>query len=234
MITDTFSVSRTAALTGLPRAAIKAILATLPDDPSVEQIVAAFVAAVRTAPREPWAGGRGPEVFARDPNEPKLPRGVLSISALADTFLLDRATVTKRLRKDQVKPAFEKQKFKGFRFGDKGKSGLTVKEILEASDDPKHTEAKIRGLLAQAKVKELEYDERSGAIREEILREVRNELTKIFKALHRRLVKRYWPESARRLRRCKSDADLQRTGETDQGLIFDELKHDYPVMFETP
>ncbi len=223
-----FSTSKAAALTGLSRRAIGEILATLPDDAGVEQFVAAFVTAVRTQQPEP----RPFAAPARDPNEPNMPRGVYSISALSETFMLDRATVTKRLRAGQVKPAFEAQKFKGFRLADKGKGGQTVKEILEAADDPKLTDAKIRSQLAQAKLKELEYEERIGSIRDEILRDVRDELTKIFKALYTRLVKRYWREKARDLRRCKSDIDLQRTGETDQGLIFTELKRDYPEMFE--
>jgi hypothetical protein len=234
MTTDlTISISRTAALTGLPRAAIKAILATLPDDPSVEQIVAAFVAAVRSGPQGPGVGGRGSVITGRDPNEPNMPRGIYSKSALSETFMLDRVTLTKRLRKAGIKPAYQEKKFVGFRLTDKGKGGLTVKQILEAEDDPKHTEAKIRGLLAQARVKELEYEEKSGSIREEIMREVRDELTKLFKALYTRMVKRYWRENSRRLRRCKTDVDLQRTGETDLALMFTELKRDYPEMFET-
>lgn len=231
MTADTFSISKTAALTGLSRASIKSILATLPDEPSVEHIVAAFVSAVREE--------RGPIVnatsaFARDPNEPPMPRGIYSKSALSEMFMLDRATLTKRLRKDGIKPAYQEKKFVGFRLTDKGKGGKTVKEILEAEDDPKHTEAKIRSLLAQARVKELEYEEKSGAIREDIMREVRDELTKLFKSLYTRMVKRYWRENSRRLRRCKSDVDLQRTGETDQALIFTELKRDFPEMLSQP
>lgn len=158
----------------------------------------------------------------------KMPPGVYSISSLHEKFMLDRATVTKRLRNEKVKPAFEKLKFKGFRLTDKGASGLTVKQILEAADDPKLTEAKIRSQIATARVRELDYDERSGAIRNEITREFRDEMIRIFKALHLRIVKRYWRKNSSRLRRCKSDDDLQRTGETDQGLIFDGLKRDYP------
>jgi hypothetical protein len=230
MSVPTFSTSKAATLTGLPQKAIREILATLPVDPGVEQIVAAFVTAVRKeqTPASPRAFGES----ATDSDEPKMPRGIYSISALHEMFLLDRATVTKRLRTAQVKPAFEKQKFKGFRLTDKGKGGKTVEQILEAGDDPRLLEVKIRNELAAARNKELDYEERSGVIRAEIMREVRDELTKIFKALYTRMVKRYWRENSRRLRRCKSDVDLQRTGETDQALLFSELKRDYPELFE--
>jgi hypothetical protein len=223
----TFSISKAAALTGLPRRSITEILATLPDDPGIEQLIAAFVAAVR-AERAP---GNAPRAESRDPNEPNMPRGIHSISALSEQFLLDRATVVKRLRKEQIKPAYEKQKFKGFRLTDKGKSKLTVKQVLEAPDDPHLTDAKIRKAIADARNAELKYEIESKSAQSEILREVRDELTKIFKSLHTRIVKRYWRESAKRLRRCKSVADLQRTGETDQALILEGLKRDYPGMF---
>lgn len=222
-----FSISKAAVLTGLSRRVINEIVAPLPDDAGVEQLIAAFVTAVRATPPSP-----GAQIEPRDPNEPDMPRGIYSISALSEQFLLDRATVIKRLRKEQIKPAFEKQKFKGFRLADKGKSKLTVKQVLEAGDDPKTVEIKNRKLLADARNSELKYEIESQAVRADIMREVRDELTKIFKGLHTRLVKRYWREAAKRLRRCKSDLDLQRTGETDQSLIFDELKRDYPVMFE--
>ena len=217
-----FSISKAAALTGLSRRAINEIVAPLPDDAGIEQLIAAFVTAVRVepAPAEP----------TEDPNEPKMPRGIFSLSALHTTFMLDRETIRARLRKEKIKPAFEKARFKGFRLTDKGKSGLTVKQILEADADPRLTDVKIRSLEASARVKELEFDKKSGAIREEILRELRDEGTRLIKTMHTRLVKRYWRENAKRLRRCKSDADLQRTGETDQSLIFDEFKREYPNL----
>jgi hypothetical protein len=90
---------------------------------------------------------------------------------------------------------------------------------------------KIRSLEATARVKELEFEEKSGAIRAEIMRDMRDEATRLIKSLNTRF-KRYWRENAKRLRRCKSEADLQRTGETDQALILDELKRSYPLMFE--
>jgi hypothetical protein len=219
-----FSISKAAALTGLSRRAINEIVAALPDDAGVEQLIAAFVTAVRNEP------ALAPRSFEpRDPNEPKMPRGIYSISALSEMFMLDRGTVTKRLRTAHVKPAFDKQKFKGFRLADKGKGGQTAKQILEAGDDPRLVEVKIRNELAAARNKELDYEERTGVIRTEIMREVRAEATKIFKSLNTRF-KRYWRENAKRLRKCKTDADLARTGETDQALILDELKRDYPAV----
>lgn len=223
-----FSTSKAAALTGMTRRSIDAILATLPEDPTVEQIVAAFVTAVRAEHAPP--GSPPPRT---DPNEAKMPHGVYSKLSLSEMFGVDRQTLTKRLRKEGIKPAHQEAKLVGFRLTDKGKSGLTVKQILEQDADPKLTDAKIRSLEATARVKELEFEEKSGAIRADILREFRDEATKILKSLHTRMVKRYWRENAKRLRRCKSESDLQRTGETDQSLIFDELKRDYPVMFET-
>lgn len=221
---QSFSISKAVALTGLSRRTITEICDTLPEDAGVEQLIAAFVTAVR-AERTPAA-----HVESKDPNEPNMPRGILSISALGEMFMLDRDTVRNRLRKEQIKPAFEKQKFKGFRLTDKGKSKLTVKQVLEAADDPKLTEAKIRKALADARNAELKYETDSKAIETEILRQCRDEATKIFKALNNRF-KRYWYENAKRLRKCKSDPELQRTGETDQALILDELKRDYPEMF---
>lgn len=223
-----FSFKLAASLTGMSQKDVRLIVDALPDDAGVEQLVAAFVTAVR-APQIPDSKF---QTSPRDPNEPDMPRGVHSISALSEMFILDRATVVKRLRKEHVAAAFEKRKFKGFKLTDKGKSGQTVRQILEASEDPQLTDAKIRSQVASARVKELEYEERSGLIRKEIYTEARDEATRLMKSLYTRLVRRYWRENAKRLRRCKSDADLQRTGETDQGLIFDELKRDYPQMFE--
>jgi hypothetical protein len=217
-----FSISKAAVLTGLSRRAINEIVAPLPDDAGVEQLIAAFVTAVRAEP----AAAQPHE----DPNEPKMPRGIYSLSALHQTFMLDRETIRARLRKEKIKPAFEKARFKGFRLTDKGKSGLTVKQILEADADPRLTDVKIRSLEASARVKELEFEEKSGNIRADILREVRDEGTRLIKALQTRLVKRYWRENAANLRRCKTAAELQRAGETDQSLIFDECKREYPSL----
>jgi hypothetical protein len=221
----TFSVSKAAALTDLSERFIKRVLAALPDDAGVEQIVAAFVTATRTNATLAALSGTAP-------NDPGLPEGMYSINALHEMFDRDRETVRKMFRNERIRPAFQKAKLKGFRLTDKGKSGLTVREILEQPDDPQLTNAKIRSLEATARVKELEFENKSGAVRDEIMREVRDELTRIFESLRRRLVKLYWRENAKRLRRCKNDSDLQHTGETDQNLIFDELKRDYPRMFE--
>lgn len=219
----TFSVPKAAALTDLSERFIKRVLATLPDDAGVEQIVAAFITATRTHTTSALSGTA--------PNEPGLPQGMHSINALHEMFDRDRETIRKLFRNERIRPAFQKAKLKGFRLTDKGKSGLTVREILEQPDDPQLTNAKIRSLEATARVKELEFESKSGAVRDEIMREVRDELTRMFVSLQRRLVKLYWRENAKRLRRCKNDADLRHTGETDQNLIFDELKRDYPQMF---
>jgi hypothetical protein len=234
MTPQSFSISKAVTLTGLSRRTITEIRDTLPEDAGVEQLIAAFVTAVRA---ERATSAPPAHVESRDPNEPDMPRGILSISALGEMFMLDRDTVRNRLRKEQIKPAFEKQtrggpKFRGFRLTDKGKRKLTVKQILEAGDDPKSVEIRNRKLLADAKNAELKYEIDSKTIETEVLRQCRDEATKIFKALNSR-IKRYWYENAKRLRKCKSDPELQRAGETDQSLILDELKRDYPGMFAT-
>lgn len=222
---ETFSVSKAATLTGLSQRFVRQVLATVPDDADVEHIVAAFITATRI-PATPAVSGAAP-------NEPDLPKGMHSINALHEMFDRDRETIRKLFRTNGIKPAFQKAKLKGFRLTDKGKKGLTVQQILEAPDDPRLAEAKIRDLEAATRNRELDYEERKGVIEAKIHREVRDELTRIFESLRRRLVKLYWRENARRLRRCKNDSDLQHTGETDQNLIFDELKRDYPRMFQT-
>jgi hypothetical protein len=48
--------------------------------------------------------------------------------------------------------------------------------------------------------------------------------------MHTRIARRYPRENARRLRKCRSETDLAHTLEVDLGLIFEELKRDYPQM----
>jgi hypothetical protein len=220
-----FSIRIAATLTGMSRKTIETIVAPLPEGTTVEQLIAAFVAYVRA--ETPVA--HLPANLKQDPN---LPKGVHSKLALSEMFEVDRATITKRFRKEGITPAYEKAKFKGYRLEQKGKTGLTVKQLLESDEDPKLLEARIRNLEAQTRNKDLDYQERTGQIEADLLSEFRDAATRFVKGLHTRLVKRYWRENAKRLRRCKSDADLQRTGETDQSLIFDEIKREYPRMFE--
>jgi len=133
---------------------------------------------------------------------------------------LDRATITKRLNAAGVKPKVKKKKEEIF----------DANEALRAlaSDRTGITDARAKKLNVEAARVMLKLKKERGELLP--LQEVRDELFKIMKAMHTRIVKRYPRENSRRLRRCRSDADLYRTMETDLSLIFDELKRDYPTL----
>lgn len=197
-----FSTRKTAALTGMSAKTVAAILAALSDNPTLEQIVAAFVSAAR-------AEGA--------------PANVLNVSQLNRITGLDRATINKRLAEASVAPApGSKKKEKLFDI----EASLAA---LVAAEGDKLSESKGKKLSAEASLKQLELERERGELMP--TREVREHAFNFVKAMHTRISKRYPRENAKRLRRCKSDVDLQRTIETDLSLIFDDLKRDYPEIF---
>jgi hypothetical protein len=168
-----------------------------------------------------------PKAVATVASEAATGEGLFSISALAELFESDRATVRKWLK--GVTPAVSLPKLKQYRLTDKNKDGKTVKELLEQLDDPKLAEAKLRKLFAEAQRAELNLEIERG---DRLLKsDVRNHAFDFVKAMFQRIAKRYPKENAPRLHRLRTASDLERTMTTDLSLIFDELKRDYPEIF---
>jgi hypothetical protein len=145
MSVPTFHIRTAATLTGMSLKAVRAIVDALPDDAGIEQLVAAFVSAVR-------AEATTSDDYARA-TDPTMPSGLFSINALHELFLIDRATIEKRLRKEGIKPAYTKPRadgraaVKGYRLTQKGKSGVTVKALVRIHAMPflrRHRSVELR------------------------------------------------------------------------------------------
>lgn len=133
-----FSISKAASLTGLPRATVSEIVSPLAD-PSVEEVVAAFVAHMR-------------KQSASDVQQPT-PDGLYSQLALAEMTGTYPLAVKKALR--GITPAVNKRHLKQYRLEQKSAAGKTVKQLIESIRDVKTSDSKTRGELADAELKEI-------------------------------------------------------------------------------
>lgn len=132
-----FSISKAASLTGLPRATVSEIVSPLAD-PSVEEVVAAFVAHMR-------------QQSASD--QQPAPDGLYSQLALAEMTGTYPLAVKKALR--GITPAVNKRHLKQYRLDQKDATGKTVKQLIESIRDVKTSDSKTRAELADAELKEI-------------------------------------------------------------------------------
>jgi predicted component of type VI protein secretion system len=132
-----FSISKAASLTGLPRATVSEIVSPLAD-PSVEEVVAAFVAHMR-------------QQSASD--QQPTPDGLYSQLALAEMTGTYPLAVKKALR--GITPAVNKRHLKQYRLDQKNAAGKTVKQLIESIRDVKTSDSKTRAELADAELKEI-------------------------------------------------------------------------------
>jgi len=137
-----FSISKAAILTGMSRKRITQILAPLSEEPSPEQIVAAFVSAVR-------AETALAAVTDASPNAD----GLYSLLALADMSGTYTQAVKKALK--GITPAVNKRQLKQYRLTQKNSAGKTVQQLLESLQTSKTSNAKTRAEEADAEWKEL-------------------------------------------------------------------------------
>ena len=133
-----FSISRAASLTGLPRATVSEIVSPLAD-PSVEEVVAAFVAHMRQQ--------------SVSDNQQPAPDGLYSQLALAEMTGTYPLAVKKALR--GITPAVNKRHLKQYRLDQKNAAGKTVKQLIESIRDVKTSDSKTRAELADAELKEI-------------------------------------------------------------------------------
>jgi predicted component of type VI protein secretion system len=133
-----FSISKAASLTGLPRATVSEVVSPLAD-PSVEEVVAAFVAHMR-------------KQSASDSQQPA-PDGLYSQLALAEMTGTYPLAVKKALK--GITPAVNKRHLKQYRLDQKNAAGKTVKQLIESIRDVKTSDSKTRAELADAELKEI-------------------------------------------------------------------------------
>jgi len=217
MTNPVFSISKAAELTGIPRKAITEILTGLPEDPSVEQIVAAFVSAVRSETAR-----------AIQPDQPKAD-GLFSILALAEMTGTYSQVVKKVLK--GITPAVNKPKLKQYRLTQKNAQGKTVKELLESIQDPTLSDVKTRGALAEAELKEIKVQQ----ARRELVpyNEVRDHLQLVIHHLHQLLVVKQPRELAGRLNMCKTSREVASLLKRETSKAFNDLRDNYKSIFRS-
>lgn len=214
----TFSISTASDLTGIPRKAVTEIVASLPEDASVEQLVAAFVTAVRTETAS----------VSRPDAAPKAD-GLYSQLALADLFGTYSQVVKKALK--GITPAVNKPKLKQYRLTQKNKAGKTVKELLEALQDSKLSDVKTRSALAEAELREIKVQ----TARRELVpyAEVRDELQRLVHHLYQLLAVKQPRDLAGRLIMCKSSRDAAALLKRETSKAFDDLRNNYKRLFRS-
>jgi hypothetical protein len=199
---DSFSTSEFQRLTGLDDKVIDRQLATLSAEPSIEELVAAFVGC-KLPGRKPVA-----------PAEEKF-----SILALSKLCNLDRATVTDRLEGIPSHPGPKNAKLYSL---------ADALPALIAGRDVNLDQVKLKRETHREKREEIELNKTILKLVD--VTEVRTELQEIFKALHRRLAINFWRENASRLKKAKTVAELVKLGQDGQGKIFDALRANYKLI----
>jgi hypothetical protein len=131
------SISKVASLTGLPRATVSEIVSPLAD-PSVEEVVAAFVSHMR-------------QQSASDAHQPR-PDGLYSQLALAEMTGTYPLAVKKALK--GITPAVNKRHLKQYRLEQKNPAGKTVKQLIESIQYAKTADSKTRGEMLDNEIKE--------------------------------------------------------------------------------
>jgi len=147
-----------------------------------------------------------------------------SISALHRKTGLSRATIAERLQAAKVKPKSTKPTEKLYDL-----EAATIALGGNGREPSGLTEARRKKTIAEAARITLKLQKERGDL--VALSDVRQHAFELIKAMYTRIARRYPRENARRLRKCRSEADLAHTMEVDLALIFDELKRDYPQIF---
>jgi hypothetical protein len=203
---DQFSVDEFQKLTGLDRDVIDARLETLSEEPTLEELVAAFVGCK-------LPGGKK----AKSPAPPVESR--FSIFALAKLCNLDRATVADRL---EGIPATDGPK------NAKLYSLADAVPALVAGRDITLDAARLRKISAEAEHRELKLKEATGEMVSKL--EVRNELQDLWSRLHRRTVINFAREIATDLLKCKTSGQLTKRLQAGLEKIFHELRTDHTAF----
>jgi hypothetical protein len=200
---DAFSTKEFQRLTGLDEKLIAERLETLSGEPSIEELVAAFVGC-----KTPGRKKAAPPAESR-----------YSIFSLHNLTGLDRTTVADRL---EGIPAHDGPK------NSKLYSLADALPALVAGRDVTMDAAKLRKIAAEASHKELKLKEASGEIVAKL--EVRNQLQDLWSRLHRRTVISFSREIAGELLKCKTSGQLTKALQAGLEKIFHELRTDHTAF----
>jgi hypothetical protein len=195
-----FSKRELARRSGWDRKKIDAVFASLSEAPTLEEIVAAFIAAASKEPAQ-----SSPNLFSQ--------------SELHRLTGLDRNTVMDRLDTVASHPGPRNSKLYAL---------ADALPALIAGRDVSLDEIKKRTASHGERLKEIELHKELRKLVD--YTEVRTELQEIFKALHRRLAVNFWKENASRLKKAKTPAELAKIGQDLQGKIFDALRSNYKTL----
>jgi uncharacterized protein DUF1441 len=195
-----FSKRELARLTKWDRKKIDGVFESLSDEPTLEEIVAAFITTASKSPNE-------------------TPPMLFSQSELHRLTGLDRNTVMDRLDTVASHPGPKNSKL--YALADAlpaliAGRDLSLDEIKKRRESHKEKREEIE--LKKTLRKLVDYNE------------VRTELQEIFKALHRRVAINFWREHAPRLKKAKTSAELMKIGQEAQGKIFDALRSNYKAL----
>lgn len=185
---------------GWDRKKVDSVFETLSEEPTLEEIIAAFI----------QAGGKSPDQHAP---------ALFSQSELHRLTGLDRNTVMDRLDTVASHPGPKNSKL--YALADAlpaliAGRDLSLDEIKKRRES--HREKREEMALKKEMKKLVDYNE------------VRTELQEIFKALHRRLAVSFWREHASKLKKAKTSAELTKLGQELQGKIFDALRSNYKAL----
>lgn len=191
------SIRELARRTGWDRKKVAAVFEGLSSEPTLEEIVGAFVHAAEKNPSE-----APPQFFSQ--------------SELHRLTGLDRNTVMDRLDTVASHPGPRNSKL--YTLAD-------ALPALIAGRDVSLDQVKLRRESHREKREEIELNKTLRKLVD--YNEVRTELQEIFKALHRRLAVNYWRENSARLKKAKTTKDLAKLGQEGQAKIFDALRSNY-------
>lgn len=152
----------------------------------------------------------------------KTAKRVINTSQLHKKTGIDRATIVARLEAAGIKPH---RKFKKETQWNETEA-LAVIERKTAGAVPL-THARTQKTTAETARLLLKLKHEQGELVP--IGEVREEAFNLVKAMRQRF-KRYARESSQRLMKIRKREQFERTMETDVGLIFDDLKRDYPQI----
>src|SRR5262245_58145321 len=139
----------------------------------------------------------------------KRERETASISALHRKTGLSRATIAERLADAKVKPT-EQGPTKKLYDVEAATTVLTGGNGRSDRSEPSGlTEARRKKTIAEAARITLKLQKERGDL--VAMHEIREHLFQFIKAMYQRIAKRYPKENARRLRKCRSEADLAHT-----------------------
>ena len=198
---DAFSVKEFARLTGLEEKLILEKLEGLSAEPSIEELVAAFVDCKTGKKKTP----------APDPSLTKY-----STLALAKLTGLDRATVAERLEEIPSHPGPKNAKL--FSLAD-------ALPALVAGRDVTLDAAKLRKIAAEAEDRELRVKRAQGNVVDKL--DVRNYLQDLWSRLYRRTVINFSREIAPELNKTKNAGQVNKKLQAGLETIFNELRNDH-------